>query len=292
MKAGYRILAFCIPAAISNMVGVTLQHLREPEYPEFLYSLVSHWTSNWFMRVSLAHQIIHSCFSWMVLLMVGVSIETMSQSITCCLDVLLETFDQETMAHRNLNALSWKLELYSKLQKLMGSFNSLFRWPSFVQMALVIGHMCIHIYIPLMYWEQVGLVSAVTSTIDGIVVLFGITFTLQKGMSFVHTKSSMFQPTFYKMLAKAFGSFTVIKEPIWDDMSLVKSRTSPLAQLWESIRIDQDYKWKLMSLKVQAESCTPFGFESGIFFTVTMGTFLSLFYAVTTHLIIMLQLNI
>lgn len=297
--AGRRILAFMATAAVANMTTVVFHHNQDPRYPEYLYSFVSSSEENLcLMWLSLMHQLIHSTFSWIILTMTALLIATFAQSMISCLEILMDSQDSATCRGNIYAHLKWRLESYGRLQKLMSNFNSLFRWPMFFQTALIIGHMCIFIYIPLNYWDHIGKTSALMSALDAVFVLFGITFNLHRAMGVVHSKSKLFQPTFYKLLADALvfaGDVNTNPKSILElnngvtTVSLGQGLTS---NLHEVAGFGQDFKTNIMWLKLRAASCIPFGFEGGIFFTVTTSIFLTMFYAVTTHIIIMLQLDI
>lgn len=292
----YRNLVFFAPAAVCSLFSILFQYFREPKYTNYLYCFgCTAEDRPWLQWVSIIHQGFHTTMTWTILMMSGLVLVSVAQSVTSCLEILMEpgeTTDQDNDdLLRNLN---WRLESYSRVKKLMQDFNKLFKWQLFLQMAVIVVHLCIYVYRPLKYWSKIGALDSIISLADAVLTLFGINFSLHCGMGVVYEKSQVFIPSFRKLLASASKTLlhcwreSLPEKIIWKSPLPDRHVDFP-----EDVRsVNRKIKAEIEYLKLEVSSCTPFGFEGGIFFIVRANLFLTMFYSVMTHIIIMLQLDV
>lgn len=294
----YRNLVFFIPAGICNMWSVVSQHFREPKFTNFLYCFCHSFDVRPSLQwVSVTHQVLQTTMTWGVFMMCGLLLVSIAQSVASCLEILSEPTeinDQDN--HDALRNLNWRLESYSRLNKFMKDFNELFKWQIFLQMAVIVVHLCIYVYRPLKYWNKIGTFDSIVSLADALFALFGINFSIHQGMGLVFERSKQFLLAFNKLMASASKSVMICwREPLrkirmW---KLSSSFTDHHHCYVEELQFaSNEMRAEIEHLKLQASSCTAFGFEGGIFFIVRANIFLTMLYSVTTHIIIMLQLDV
>lgn len=212
-----------------------------------------------------------------------------AKSMTSCVEILLGTdITRIQFMPRDyiLVDLNWRIQTYLKLKELMEYFNVIAKWQIFVQMTGVIAHICLFIYIPLRHWETIGTSTSITFIVHAILAVLGIMMKMYPLMGTVYEKSSQFRHTFKELLAKALP-FLII-----EGSGTRQEKEFSEASRMANFHADLEFQMKVKSLELMAETCIPFGFRGAIFFTFKMTTLLTAFYAVITHIIIMLQLDL
>lgn len=120
----------------------------------------------WLRSVSGSRQAFHLKTIWVVVIWCGLLIVELAQSVTSCLEILMEPGCITTPDVENRDTfanLSWRLESYSRVQKLMQDFNEFFKWQVFLQMVVVVVHIYIFVCRPLKYWNKIGTGDAIAS---------------------------------------------------------------------------------------------------------------------------------
>lgn len=274
----YRNLIFFIPAACFSSFSALSHYGRGLQYTNFLHCFGCNSEDRpclWW--VSVAHQTFHTVMIWTVLILGGLVLVELAQCVASCLEILVEPGDITTDMEEGtsiLENLNWRLESYGKLNKLIHNFNELFKWQIFLQMAVVVIHLCIFVYRPLKYWNEIGTPAATASLANAVFSLFGINFSVHRGLGLVYEKSKRFLPAFNKLLASANRSlFLRGSEPVkYIPTIKMLGSTTPFIDhhhhcyLEEIQLVNNEKRAQIESLKLQTSSCIPFGFESGIFF--------------------------
>lgn len=151
----------------------------------------------------------------------------------------------------------------------MESFNEIFRWVIFKQMACALIFLCVVICIPLRYWKTMETLAIFQCISGSAFVIHGIMWKFVSMMGMVWEESSKFQCVIIGMLLKTSRNTTA------------KARNTLEAVYWMD-----DSSLALENLKLEVSSSSPFGFKGGRFFIYKSSTLLTMLYSVVTHIII------
>lgn len=243
-------------------VFIIVHQWEFPEYPIYLSSIVL-TDSILFLWISAIHQFILTFLCWAQILLFLLNNVTFAQSMISCLDTLMS---HENSRRLDFQQYQYRICSFVRLRDLMNSFNEVFKWHMFVQMAGAVTYICLACYVPLRYWNILGWPSIIQMGCAALVISFGMMWNYYLSMGQVWEKSSKFENAMKGLLC-----------------------TFPLDSIWLS---DAENKTKYKRLKMQISTCSGFGFKGGNFFVFKTATLLTVFYSVITHIIILLQLDI
>lgn len=154
--------------------------------------------------------------------------------------------------------LQLAMQHYGMLEKLTKEFNRLHRWMLFLYQAVILVNFCILIFVPLRFSKIFPWTSLVVFFVSFLFFAFHLC-TLLPSMGNVFGKSSDFRTVWERRLARV-------------------CHTIPFAQF--------------LQLKSELDSCLPFGFQTGTFYTLHPGSMLLFYSYATSYLIVLLQLDI
>lgn len=252
-------------------MSLALQHFQEPRLPKYIYygfvNELNLKDSILLLQASFFHQTAISLMSLITMVIYGVIIRGFGQSMHDCLDVLMAKHrsTKNLKGINNLEDVQRKVESYLKLEQLTDSFNHLFKWIIFGQYSGCIVFLCFVVYIPLRYWNEADRFTILECIVLALFVIYGIIWNFVSMMGMVWDTSAKFRCVMRRLLLQA----------------------------QESIMIrDSQFEFRLEQIKLAVSTCEPFGFQAGVFFIYRSNSVLTVFYAVLTHIIIMLQLDL
>lgn len=154
--------------------------------------------------------------------------------------------------------LQLAVDHYIRIEKLVKEFNCVYGWVLCIYQGSILINFCILIFVPLRFSKLVPWTSLMVFFFAGLFFLFHI-ITLLSSMGAVLANSCEFQKNWERRLATV-------------------ANTMEVSQFFQ--------------LKAVLNSCGPFGFMTGSFYTINSGSVLVFFSIATSYLIVLLQLDI